>query len=282
MANSFPARRHRPLRAAGRQRCARGLHPPHSVCRRARDHPAGHHGSDARPDDAGPALRPDDRLRLRAQAGVLLGRQSRRRLAASAARRGRTRLAAAARDRGAQPLGDGACLCRRRRRHAVARSSAAIVGSDLPSVNPNIKSIACPFTGEELAAVPAHRPDVTIIHAQKADRDGNVLDRRHHRRPEGSGARGPAQSIVTVEEDRRSTSRSTGTNAVDPAVVDRRRDRRRAGRRPAVVRARLLRARQRVLRRLGRHLARSRERFIAGWTMRSGAPMTRVPQAGRR
>ena len=35
--------------------------------------------------------------------------------------------------------------------------------------------MACPFTGERLAAVPAHRPDVTIVHAQKADRDGNVL-----------------------------------------------------------------------------------------------------------
>jgi glutaconate CoA-transferase, subunit A len=48
-------------------------------------------------------------------------------------------------------------------------------GSDLASVNPNIKFIACPFTGEQLASVPAHRPDVTIVHAQKADRAGNVL-----------------------------------------------------------------------------------------------------------
>ena len=49
------------------------------------------------------------------------------------------------------------------------------VGSDLPKVNPKIKSITCPFTGEELAATPAINPDVTIIHAQKADRKGNVL-----------------------------------------------------------------------------------------------------------
>jgi glutaconate CoA-transferase, subunit A len=47
-------------------------------------------------------------------------------------------------------------------------------GSDLPSVNPSIKFIMCPFTGEELACVPALRPDVTIVHAQKADREGNV------------------------------------------------------------------------------------------------------------
>jgi glutaconate CoA-transferase, subunit A len=49
------------------------------------------------------------------------------------------------------------------------------VGSDLPKHNPNIKSITCPFTGEKLAATPAINPDVTIIHAQKADRKGNVL-----------------------------------------------------------------------------------------------------------
>jgi glutaconate CoA-transferase, subunit A len=49
------------------------------------------------------------------------------------------------------------------------------VGVDLPKVNPNIKTVACPFTGEALAAVPSIRPDVTIVHALKADRAGNVL-----------------------------------------------------------------------------------------------------------
>jgi len=48
-------------------------------------------------------------------------------------------------------------------------------GAGLAEVNPNIKSITCPFTGEKLAAVPAVRPDVTFIHAQKADKKGNVL-----------------------------------------------------------------------------------------------------------
>jgi glutaconate CoA-transferase, subunit A len=38
----------------------------------------------------------------------------------------------------------------------------------------NVGRIICPFTGEELAAVPAHRPDVGIVHAQQADRRGNV------------------------------------------------------------------------------------------------------------
>ncbi len=49
------------------------------------------------------------------------------------------------------------------------------IGSDLPKVNPLLKTITCPFTGEVLAAVPSLRPDVTVIHAQKADRRGNVL-----------------------------------------------------------------------------------------------------------
>jgi glutaconate CoA-transferase subunit A len=55
---------------------------------------------------------------------------------------------------------------------AVLRGYA---GSDLPKHNPRIKFINCPFTGEQLAAVPSLRPDVTVIHAQKADRKGNVL-----------------------------------------------------------------------------------------------------------
>lgn len=48
-------------------------------------------------------------------------------------------------------------------------------GAGLKAVNPNIRSVTCPFTGEELAAVPALRPDVTFIHAQKANRRGDVL-----------------------------------------------------------------------------------------------------------
>jgi glutaconate CoA-transferase subunit A len=48
-------------------------------------------------------------------------------------------------------------------------------GAGLPAVNPDIKTIACPFTGEELAAIPSHRPDVTFIHAQKASEAGDVL-----------------------------------------------------------------------------------------------------------
>jgi glutaconate CoA-transferase subunit A len=48
------------------------------------------------------------------------------------------------------------------------------IGTDLPRHNPNIRSVRCPYTGEDLATVPALNPDVTILHAQRADRQGNV------------------------------------------------------------------------------------------------------------
>ena len=48
------------------------------------------------------------------------------------------------------------------------------VGTDLPKVTKTIAPVTCPFTGEELMAVPALKPDATIIHAQQADRRGNV------------------------------------------------------------------------------------------------------------
>ena len=48
------------------------------------------------------------------------------------------------------------------------------VGTDLPGVTATIRSIECPFTGEVLTAVPAINPDVTVIHAQRADLAGNV------------------------------------------------------------------------------------------------------------
>lgn len=73
------------------------------------------------------------------------------------------------------------------------------IGVDLPKVNPRIQSITCPYTGEKLATVPAIRPDVGIVHAQRADREGNVLI-------EGiTGCQkevvlASARTIVTVEE----------------------------------------------------------------------------------
>jgi glutaconate CoA-transferase subunit A len=71
-------------------------------------------------------------------------------------------------------------------------------GTDLVG-RTRVAAVTCPFTGEELAAVPALRPDVGIIHAQRADRNGNV---------QLWGITGvqketvlaSARSIVTVEE----------------------------------------------------------------------------------
>jgi glutaconate CoA-transferase subunit A len=48
------------------------------------------------------------------------------------------------------------------------------MGTDLPAANPLIRTVACPYTGETLATVPALNPDVTIVHAQRADRQGNA------------------------------------------------------------------------------------------------------------
>ena len=47
-------------------------------------------------------------------------------------------------------------------------------GTDIPVSNPLIRQVTCPFTSEALAAVPALNPDVTIVHAQRADADGNA------------------------------------------------------------------------------------------------------------
>ena len=124
-------------------------------------------------------------------------------------------------------------------------------------VNPHYRTVTCPFTGETLTAVPALRPDVTIIHAQKADREGNVLI-------EGiigvqkEAVLAARRAVVTVEEVVDTLRRRRHPNAcILPrwtvaaiAVVP--------GRRISVVRLRLLRARQRVLSRVGRDLAQPR------------------------
>lgn len=47
-------------------------------------------------------------------------------------------------------------------------------GTDLPRANPLIREVQCPYTGERLATVPALTPDVAIVHAQRADAEGNT------------------------------------------------------------------------------------------------------------
>ena len=48
------------------------------------------------------------------------------------------------------------------------------MGTDLPAVNAMIRTVTCPYTGEVLATVPALNPDVTVVHAQRADAQGNT------------------------------------------------------------------------------------------------------------
>lgn len=55
-------------------------------------------------------------------------------------------------------------------------------GTGLAARTPTVATVTCPFTGEELAAVAAVNPDVAVIHAQQADRAGNVRKRPPHPR----------------------------------------------------------------------------------------------------
>src|SRR5258705_10885031 len=59
------------------------------------------------------------------------------------------------------------------------------LGVDLPKVNPNIRHITCPFTGERLAAGPAIPPEGAVGPALKADRAGNLLMQSNARGQKG-------------------------------------------------------------------------------------------------
>jgi glutaconate CoA-transferase subunit A len=79
---------------------------------------------------------------------------------------------------------------------AVLRGYA---GTGLQGLSPEVKPIVCPFTGETLAAVSAIHPDVAIIHAQRADREGNV-QLWGIRGVQKEAVLAAKASIVTVEE----------------------------------------------------------------------------------
>ena len=214
----------------------------------------------AHPDDARPALRPDDRLRLRAASwcsrGAAIPASARCTGCAtrsSAAGRGRSRSKSTATRRWRTPTPPARRTCR-------AAFFRGYVGSDLADGEPEhqVRSTArSPASGSR----PSRRigPTSTIIHAQKADRAGNVLL---------EGIVGVQKEAVLAARavdrhgrgDRRRAADGLGTNAVVLPSWTVTRHRGRPGRRPPVVRAWLLRARQRVLRRLGRHRARPRQR----------------------
>ena len=52
--------------------------------------------------------------------------------------------------------------------------SRTALGSDLFATNASLKTLTCPFSGDRLAAVAAIKPDVTLIHVQRADEFGNA------------------------------------------------------------------------------------------------------------
>jgi glutaconate CoA-transferase subunit A len=66
-----------------------------------------------------------------------------------------------------------------------------------------VRHVACPYTGERIATVPAMRPDVTILHAQAADKRGNVLIRGIVG-AQKEAALAAQRLLVTVEEIRES------------------------------------------------------------------------------
>ena len=128
-------------------------------------------------------------------------------------------------------------------------------GTDLPEHNDDVAFIDCPFTGEKLTAVRAINPDVAIIHAQQADSRATSSSGGSP----GSRRRRCSRPSTRSSPSRRSSTSSTPKprSVVLPAVGARRRLPR-AQRRVAVLRRRLLRARQRLLLRLGCDLARPR------------------------
>jgi glutaconate CoA-transferase subunit A len=72
-------------------------------------------------------------------------------------------------------------------------------GTSLPAHTAGVAEITCPFTGEILTAVSALRPDVAVIHAQQADRLGNV-QLWGITGVQKEAVLAAARSVVTVEE----------------------------------------------------------------------------------
>jgi glutaconate CoA-transferase subunit A len=92
-------------------------------------------------------------------------------------------------------------------------------GTDYPAVNPKIRFMTCPFSSEQLTVIPSLRPDVAIIHAQRADRRGNVwLTGILGVQKEAVLA--AVRSIVTVEEIVDSVDESGGGRVIPHWAVD--------------------------------------------------------------
>ena len=196
--------RHQGDRPRRRRRGDGRFHPPDSVCRRPRGDPAATPRS-----DTGRILTPDliyDQLIGAGCAAKLVfswggnpGVGSLHRLRDAVEHGWPRPLALDEFSHGAMAQPTTPAPPRSRSRRFAARRVLA-------GVNPNYRTVACPFTGETLMAVPAMRPDVTIIHAQRADRDGNVLI---------DGIIGVQKEAVLAAARRSSRSRKWSTNSFD-------------------------------------------------------------------
>ena len=262
-------------RARRRRRRPRGLHAPDLVRRRPRAGPARASRPDPRADDARHRLRPAHRHGLRAQARLLLGREPGRRLAPPPARGGRARLAGAARARGALARGHGHGV-RGRRLPPPLRGPARLR-----------RERACGADEGRLDHLPVHgrEPRRRARHPpRRRDRPRPARGRGRERaavgdrgRPEGGRAR-----LRPVPRDRggdRPRARAAAGRRCPPHLGGDGRGAR-AGRRPPVLRAGLLRPGQRLLRRVGPDQPRSRPvpRVDAG--QRPGGRRERRRRAG--
>lgn len=65
-----------------------------------------------------------------------------------------------------------------------------------------LRTVTCPYSGQVLLAAPAIRPDVTVLHAEAADEEGNVLGPAHADflfDMDANLARASDRVVVTVE-----------------------------------------------------------------------------------
>lgn len=86
-------------------------------------------------------------------------------------------------------------------------------GTHYSRVNAKIRSVVCPFSGEKLTAIPALKPDLTIIHAQRADRAGNIW-LRGIQGVQKEAVLAAQNTIVTVEEVVDSVDESDGGTVI--------------------------------------------------------------------
>ncbi len=126
--------------------------------------------------------------------------------------------------------------------------------SDIPSVNPNIKPMRSPYEdGDEVYVVPPLRPDVTIVHAQRATEDGDtqiwgLLGCQKEAAFAGERVIVVCEELVGEDVVRRDPNRTVIPGIVVDAVVEQP-----FGCHPS-LRAGVLRPGQRVLPRVGTHL----------------------------